>query len=122
LGNRNSNLAAAVCKTKITVSGLRSDTRQGDKAFLKLIEKMGCRVTETKDKVCVQGQELVAIEQDMSNIPDLVPPTAIAAAFAKGTSRLTNIGHLRLKECDRLAVIVSELNKMGVLAECTEDS
>jgi 3-phosphoshikimate 1-carboxyvinyltransferase len=115
-------LAAAVCKTKITVSGLRSDTRQGDKAFLKLIEKMGCRVTETKDKVCVQGQELVAIEQDMSNIPDLVPPTAIAAAFAKGTSRLTNIGHLRLKECDRLAVIVSELNKMGVLAECTEDS
>jgi 3-phosphoshikimate 1-carboxyvinyltransferase len=58
----------------------------------------------------------------MSNIPDLVPPMAIAAAFAKGTSRLTNIGHLRLKECDRLAVMASELNKMGVSAECTQDS
>jgi 3-phosphoshikimate 1-carboxyvinyltransferase len=58
----------------------------------------------------------------MSNLPDLVPPMAIAAAFAKGRSRLTNISHLRLKECDRLAVLVSELNKMGVSAECNQDS
>ncbi len=115
-------LAAAICKTKVTVSGLRSDTKQGDKVFLNLIEKMGCKVSQTKDKTSVQGEELIAIEQDMSNIPDLVPPTAIAAAFAKGNSRLTNIGHLRLKECDRLAVMVSELNKMGVSVECNEDS
>ena len=115
-------LAAAICKSKVTIRGLRGDTRQGDKVFLNLIEKMGCKVSETEDKICVQGQELTAIEQDMSNIPDLVPPMAIAAAFAKGRSRLTNIGHLRLKECDRLAVIASELNKMGVSAECRQDS
>jgi len=29
---------------------------------------------------------------------------------------------LRHKECDRLAVMASELNKMGVSAECDEDS
>ena len=75
-----------------------------------------------KSKVAIQGGELAAIEQDMSNIPDLVPPMAIAAAFAKGRSKLTNIGHLRLKESDRLAVMASELNKMGVNAECTGDS
>ena len=115
-------LAAAICKSKVTIRGLRGDTRQGDKVFLSLIEKMGCKVSETEDKICVQGQELVAIEQDMSNIPDLVPPMAIATAFAKGTSRLTNIGHLRLKECDRLAVITLELNKMGVSAKCKQDS
>ncbi len=115
-------LAAAICKTKVTISGLRTDTKQGDKVFLNLIEKMGCKVTESKDKISVRGGNLTAIEQDMSNIPDLVPPIAIAAAFAKGTSRLTNIGHLRLKECDRLAVMASELNKMGVSAQCDEDS
>lgn len=115
-------LAAAICKSKVTIRGLRTDTKQGDKAFLNLIEKMGCKVTETKEKVSVEGGKLAAIEQDMSNLPDLVPPLAIAAAFAKGTSRLTNIGHLRLKECDRLAVMASELNKMGVSAECNEDS
>jgi 3-phosphoshikimate 1-carboxyvinyltransferase len=115
-------LAAVICKSKVTIGGLRTDTKQGDKAFLNLIKKMGCKVSQTKNKISVQGGELAAIEQDMSNLPDLVPPTAIAAAFAKGRSRLTNIGHLRLKECDRLAVMASELNKMGVSVECTEDS
>ena len=115
-------LAAAICKSKVTIRGLRGDTRQGDKVFLNLIEKMGCKVSETEDKISVEGGELSAIEQDMSNIPDLVPPMAIVAAFAKDRSRLTNIGHLRLKECDRLAVIASELNKMGVSAECNQDS
>ncbi|MFZ0033990.1 MAG: hypothetical protein WAK60_03240, partial [Sedimentisphaerales bacterium] len=115
-------LAGAVCKSKVTVKGLRPDTKQGDKAFLTLMEKMGCKVSETNDGICVRGGKLSAIEQDMSNLPDLVPPLAIAAAFAKGESRLTNIGHLRHKECDRLAVIASELVKMGVEAACDESS
>jgi 3-phosphoshikimate 1-carboxyvinyltransferase len=115
-------LAGAICKMKVTVKGLRVDTKQGDKAFLTLLEKMGCRVSETDKGVCIQGGKLSAIEQDMSNLPDLVPPLAIASAFAKGESRLTNIGHLRDKECDRLAVMVSELGKMGADAACDENA
>jgi 3-phosphoshikimate 1-carboxyvinyltransferase len=115
-------LAGAICKAKVTVKGLRADTKQGDKAFLTLIEKMGCEVSETNEGTCIQGGKLAAIKQDMSNLPDLVPPLAIAAAFGKGESRLTNIGHLRDKECDRLAVISSELIKMGAAAECDESS
>jgi 3-phosphoshikimate 1-carboxyvinyltransferase len=115
-------LAAAICKSKVTVRRLRTDTKQGDKAFLALLENMGCKITSTSDGICVEGRELAAIEQDMSNLPDLVPPLAIASAFAKGLSHLTNIGHLRDKECDRLEVIVSELRKMGVNASCDESS
>ena len=114
--------AAAICKSKVAVRGLRGDTKQGDKEFVNLLEKMGCCVSETKDNICVQGKQLAAIEQDMSNIPDLVPPIAVAAAFAEGVSRLTNIGHLRHKECDRLAVMAAELNKMGIRAFCDNDS
>ncbi len=83
---------------------------------------MGCKVSQGTNGICVEGGELSAIEQDMSNLPDLVPPIAIAAAFAKGTSRFTHIGHLRHKECDRLAVMACELNKMGAAARCDEDS
>ncbi len=115
-------LAGAICKSKVTVSGLNPDTKQGDKAFLTLIEKMGCGASVTNDGICVQGQRLRAIEQDMSNLPDLVPPLAIAAAFAEGRSKFTNIGHLRHKECDRLAVMASELGKMGIAAKCDENS
>jgi 3-phosphoshikimate 1-carboxyvinyltransferase len=115
-------LAAAICKTKVTVSGLNPHTKQGDRTFLKLIEKMGCKVSPTDEGICVQGRNLHAIEQDMSNLPDLVPPLAIAAAFAEGTSKFTNIAHLRHKECDRLEVMVLQLGKMGVFARCDESS
>jgi 3-phosphoshikimate 1-carboxyvinyltransferase len=115
-------LAGAICKTKVTVTGLNPDSKQGDAAFLDLMGQMGCKPAYTEDGICLQGSQLRAIEADMSNLPDLVPPMAIAAAFARGTSRLTNIGHLRLKECDRLAVMASQLNRMGVTAECDETS
>jgi 3-phosphoshikimate 1-carboxyvinyltransferase len=115
-------LAGAICGSKVTVRGLNPDTKQGDKAFLELLERMGCEVSVTAGGICVQGGKLHAVEQDMDNLPDLVPPLATAAAFARGTSRLTNIGHLRLKESDRLAVMASQLEKMGVSAVCDESS
>ncbi len=115
-------LAGAVCKSKVTVSGLRKNTKQGDIEFINLLEKMGCKVFQKDNKVIIEGGRLNAIVQDMSDIPDLVPPMAIACAFADGTSRLTNIGHLRHKECDRLGVMALEMNKMGVAAKCDEDS
>ena len=115
-------LAAAICGSKVTVKNLNPETKQSDKAFVDLMEQMGCKVSATDNAVCIQGRQLSAIEKDMSDIPDLVPPLAVACAFARGTSRLTNIGHLRLKECDRLAVMASELNKMGIRAECDADS
>lgn len=118
-------LAGAICGSKVTVRGLNPDTKQGDKAFLALLEKMGCVVSRragTAEGACIRGGGLRAIEQDMSDLPDLVPPLAIAAAFARGTSRLTNIGHLRHKESDRLAVLASQLSKMGISAACDESS
>lgn len=115
-------LAGAICKIKVMVSNLSQNSKQGDKVFLNLLARMGCEVTTSDEGVCVIGKVLKPIEVDMGNIPDLVPPLAIAAAFAEGTSKITNIGHLRFKECDRLAVIVSELKKMGACADYDNDS
>jgi 3-phosphoshikimate 1-carboxyvinyltransferase len=115
-------LAAAVCGSKVFVSNLRADTSQGDRGIVELLAAMGCSVSEEGDGVGIAGGQLRAIERDMSDMPDLVPPMAIAAAFAAGSSHFTNIAQLRVKECDRLAVMVSELEKMGIAAECDADS
>lgn len=115
-------LAAAICKMTVRMKGLRADTKQGDKEFLELMRKIGCEVEFDGNTAIVKGDDLASIEVDMSDIPDLVPPMAVAAAFAEGTSEFTNIGHLRFKECDRLGVMAEELGKMGVKAVCTEDS
>jgi 3-phosphoshikimate 1-carboxyvinyltransferase len=115
-------LAAAISGSTVTVTNLKADTKQGDRAFVDLMSEMGCHIKTETGQITVEGGELKAIERDMSDIPDLVPTAAIACAFAEGVSRLTNIGHLRHKECDRLAVMASELQKMGVNARCDETS
>ena len=114
--------AAAVCGNSVTVTGLDPASVQGDRRVLALLRQMGCEVEGAEDSVTVRGRELGAMEADMSDTPDLVPPLAVTAAFATGTSRLGNIAHLRHKESDRLAVIASELSKMGVQSRCDESS
>lgn len=114
--------AAAVCRITVTVTGLNPRSLQGDRRFLSLLEEMGCYVVPLQHGIEVRGERLTGIEVDMADTPDLVPPLAVTAAFAQGTTRLTNIGHLRHKECDRLAVALSELRKMGARASCDEDS
>ena len=54
------------------------------------------------------------VELDIAQCPDLAPALAVRAALRPGqTARLVNAGRLRLKECDRLAAIPEELNKLG---------
>jgi 3-phosphoshikimate 1-carboxyvinyltransferase len=78
---------------------------------------MGCRVMATDMGITVQGGDLRGIEVDMGDCPDVVPTLAVVAAFARGTTRIVNIAHLREKECDRIGAVVSQLIKMGVQAD-----
>jgi 3-phosphoshikimate 1-carboxyvinyltransferase len=54
------------------------------------------------------------ITLDCTDIPDQVMNIAVRAAFRKGTVTVNGAANLRLKECDRLAVITSELKKAGI--------
>lgn len=114
--------AAAITKAKVKVTNLNINSAQGDKFFVDCLEEMGCKVTKGKGYIIVQGAELKAITKDMNNYPDIVQPLAVVAAFAKGRSEFTNIGHLKYKECDRLKAPATELKKMGINAADTEDS
>ncbi|HTH14306.1 MAG TPA: 3-phosphoshikimate 1-carboxyvinyltransferase [Spirochaetia bacterium] len=107
-------LVAAVLGSTVRVEGLNQNSVQGDKRFLDLLERMGCRVAWDGSAVEVTGGDLVGIEEDMSDIPDLVPPMAVAAAFARGTTRFTRVGHLVHKESNRVVAMETELRKMGV--------
>lgn len=52
---------------------------------------------------------------------DEIPVLAIAAAFAEGETVIRDAGELRVKESDRIAVVVDGLRAMGVDAEATTD-
>jgi len=113
--------AAAVCKGRVEVNNLNPASIQGDIHVLDILESMGCRVTRGKDRVEVQGGELHGIEIDMNEMPDLVPTLAVTAAFAHGKTVIKNVGHLRLKESDRIHALAMELAKMGIRVDEKKD-
>ena len=114
--------AAAVCEGRVRVRNLNPATIQGDIGFLEILERMGCRVTRGSDWIEVLGGELHSVEIDMNEMPDLVPTLAVTAAFARGKTVIQNIGHLRLKESDRIHAVAAELSKMGIQVREGEDS
>jgi 3-phosphoshikimate 1-carboxyvinyltransferase len=115
-------LAAAICKSAVQVTNLSQVSKQGDKVFVELLHEMGCEIAVNENGIKIIGKRLTAIKTDMKDIPDLVPPLAIACAYASGTSRLSGVGHLRNKECNRLQAIVDGLAVMNVKSSYDDDS
>jgi len=113
--------AAAVTEGRVRAERFSSTSLQGDAGFLNILEKMGCVVLRGEGWTEVRGGELHGIEVDMNEMPDLVPTLAVTAAFARGQTLIQNIGHLRLKESDRIAVLTTELRRMGIRVEEGED-
>ena len=65
---------------------------------------------------------LRGVDVDMNALPDASLALAVVALFASGTTRIRNVGNLRIKETDRLAALETELRKLGASAQTTEDS
>jgi len=53
---------------------------------------------------------------------DEYPILSVVAAFAEGTTAMTGVSELRVKESDRIAAMVAGLNAGGVQTDETEDS
>lgn len=111
----------AVTGQMMDVKNISSKSLQGDLAQVEIFEQMGCTIDRSHDRIGVRGSCLCGIDVDMSDTPDAVPAIAVVASFAKGTTRIRNIGHLREKECDRIDAVVGQLVKMGISAKQGED-
>jgi 3-phosphoshikimate 1-carboxyvinyltransferase len=113
--------AAALTGGRVTITNLNLSSSQGDAAFPKVLERLGCTIESTPAGLTVQGGPLKGVEVNMAAMPDLVPTLAVLAAFAQGDTVITGVAHLRHKESDRLAAVAAELGKMGIEARETED-
>jgi 3-phosphoshikimate 1-carboxyvinyltransferase len=113
--------AAALTGGRVTITNLSFDSCQGDVGFVKVLERLGCRVSSGEAGLTVEGGPLQGVEVDMAAMPDLVPTLAVLAAFAQGETVITGAAHLRHKESDRLAAVAAELHKMGISARETPD-
>lgn len=97
----------------------------------KVLESMGaiveyrrteCAYEEVGD-IYVESAPLkaVSVSENISWLIDELPALAIAFCFASGRSEVSNAKELRVKECDRIHAIVSNLKALGITCEERED-
>jgi 3-phosphoshikimate 1-carboxyvinyltransferase len=108
-------VAAALCGGTVRVGPVPEDSLQADLGLLPILERMGATVRHRDDTIELTGRphRLAAVAEDMNAAPDAAVAVAAAALFAEGTTRLTNIASLRIKESDRIDDLAGELRKLG---------
>jgi 3-phosphoshikimate 1-carboxyvinyltransferase len=109
--------AAAVCGGRVRVNGLAPDSVQGDASFVDVVEVMGATVERGSDFLAVTGPESLALRGghfNMAEISDTAQTLAAIAPFALQPVEITGIGFIRGKETDRIASVVTELQRCGV--------
>jgi 3-phosphoshikimate 1-carboxyvinyltransferase len=115
--------AAAVLGGTVRVEGLDPGSAQPDARLQHILPELGCRLRTGPDWVEVEGTgRIPAFDLDMSEAPDLVPTLAVLALFAEGPSAMRGVGHLRIKESDRLETLAGNLRLLGRDASTTEDA
>ena len=84
------------------------------KEVIDILKRMNVEFT-TSDKgvKAILKEKLVKTIIDGSQCPDIIPVLTAVAALSEGTTEIINAGRLRIKECDRLAAVTMELNKLG---------
>ena len=97
-------LAAKQLNNDVSVTNLRQDSPQGDRAVASILPTLPQYPT-----ICA------------SDIPDLVPILAVTAGAIAGAT-FTNIGRLRLKESDRVETTAAMLRNLGATVTVTGDS
>lgn len=103
----------------VLVEHVHFDSLQGDVAFLRILERMGCTLEETERGIIVfpSTGKLHGITADLSACSDQAITLAAIAPFADAPTTITGIGHIRLQESDRMQAIMNELTKMGIRCE-----
>ncbi len=133
--------AAGALGNDVMCYDLDEESKQGDKEALDILKNMGSTLVKefkvdkeklkdikTADKrepmkmaLGFASEGLKSTIIDASQCPDIIPVMAVVATLAKGETRVINGERLRIKECDRLNAIATELKMLGANIEETKD-
>ncbi len=125
-------VAALICRdSEVTISNVMlNPTRDG---LIRTLEEMGADITisnvrkaggEDVGDITARTSGLKGIAVPATRAPSMIdeyPVLAVAAAFAEGTTRMDGLAELRVKESDRLAVVIAGLEANGVTVAAGED-
>ncbi|PNH84620.1 3-phosphoshikimate 1-carboxyvinyltransferase [Arthrobacter sp. AFG20] len=121
LSNAGPFLAAALATGgTVRIPDWPEHTTQVGDMWRSILTDMGAAVTLQDGTLTVTGGSEIK-GADFAETSELAPTVAALCALASGPSRLSGIAHLRGHETDRLAALVTEINRLGGDAEETAD-
>jgi 3-phosphoshikimate 1-carboxyvinyltransferase len=121
LSNAGPFLAAALAtRGTVRIPNWPAPTTQVGDLWRSILTEMGATVTLDNGTLTVTGGPEIK-GADFADTSELAPTVAALCALATGPSRLSGIAHLRGHETDRLAALVTEINRLGGDAEETAD-
>lgn len=106
------------------VQNVHFNCLQGDIKFLQILEQMGCTMQDEVNGIIVNPPAdgiIHGVDVNMSSCSDQAITLAAIAPFADSPVTIRGIGHIRYQESNRIAAIITELGKMGILCQETED-
>lgn len=119
---------AAMTGTTVTVPNIGSASLQGDARFaVDVLKPMGCTVSQTETLTTVTGPasgKLVPLPHvDMEPMTDAFLTALVVAAISPGDkpTQITGIANQRVKECNRIEAMMTELAKFGVQTRELDD-
>ena len=101
--------------------------------LLQTLKEMGARITDVSSReeggepvcdLCIEAGPLRGVDVPESRVPSMIdefPILAVAAACARGKTRMRGLKELRVKESDRLAAIAEGLDACGISVDAGED-
>ena len=121
---------AAMTGTTVTIPNIGSSSLQGDARFAKdILEPMGCKVIQTPTSTTVTGPAPGGLKPlasvDMEPMTDAFLTASVVAAVAtdgkENKTSIYGIANQRVKECDRISAMCTQLAKFGVRAVGGDD-
>lgn len=116
-------LAAGALGNEVTVTGLKQDSNQGDKGIMDILHQLNAQSEIDEDHVTFSAPDglIGDVTIDGSQVPDIIPISALVACLSPGETEITNLKRLRIKESDRLEATKEELHKLGADIEVVDD-
>ena len=118
----------AVAPGRVQVTNVGTVSLQPDAAFVDVLEAMGLIVHRSAHSLATEsppqgaGRLVGDHTFDMKPMSDQALTVGALAPFASGPITVTNVGHIRKHESDRIAALRQNLARMGVRVDEREDA
>lgn len=106
-------LVAGAIAGSVSVTNLKLDSLQADRAILDALTRCGADVALEETQVSFRQCPLRGFEFDATDCPDLFPPLVALACACEGKTVIYGAQRLKAKESDRGVALLNEFRKIG---------